>query len=224
MRRLIVPVVTGLIGVLVGGATMAFAVGTTGVINGCYNRTNGNLRVVEAGEACRTGESAISWSVSGGAGPAGATGATGGAGPAGANGATGATGANGTNGTNGTNGINGIDGAIGPQGPRGDTGVTGATGPQGPAGTGGGSALTFYNRFGNTSVPNTDTHLGTARAYCDPGDKALGGGYSAGNMTVEYSTLDSSTPGTEGWFVTARNNTALPQLLFMVVTCANTTP
>ncbi len=242
MRRLIMPIVTGLIGVLIGGATIAFATGSP-TINGCYQKLSGQLRVVEAGESCRASEIAISWSAVGGVGatgpagptgatgptgPAGADGATGPTGPAGAEGATGAAGPAGADGATGATGPAGADGATGPTGPKGDTGATGATGatgPQGPAGTSGGAALGFYNRFANTSVPNTGSHLGTAAAYCDAGDKATGGGYSAGNMTVEYNTLDSSSfPGTEGWTITARNNTAGTQLLFMFVVCANTAP
>ncbi len=131
---------------------------------------------------------------------------------------------------NGASGVDGQAGATGPAGPSGPTGAvgpkgdTGATGPQGPAGTGGAGGLTFYKRFGNTSVPNTGTHVGTVLVYCDAGDMAMGGGYSAGSMTVEYDTLDSSIPGTEGWFVTARNNTGSPLPLFVVVICANTAP
>ena len=236
MRRLMLPVITGLVGVLIGGTTIAVAqIGSNGTINGCYQRLSGQLRVVDSGEPCRNGELAISWSAVGGAGAQGATGATGatGAGGAtGANGLDGATGATGPVGPGGANGSNGADGQTGATGPKGDTGAngtngtngaTGATGPQGPAGSG--AATAFYNRFANTAVPNTDTHAGTAIAYCDPGDKALGGGFSAGTMTVDYSTLTTiDRPGSEGWFVTAHNFTTFPTVtLFVVVICADTT-
>ena len=207
MRRLIAPVVTGLIGVLIGGATVAFAVGTTGVISACFNQTNGNLRVVDAGAACRTGESPISWNASGGAGAVGATGASGPAGAAGPQGATGASGANGTDGTNGSNGVDGAVGATGAvgtsgaQGPKGDTGVAGATGPQGPAGAGGAGSPTLY--LVTASIPLVGPG-GSNRAECNPGDELLSGGYS--NPWGGYIGVNESRPivfinGTAAWEV-----------------------
>ncbi len=202
MRRLIVPVVTGLIGVLIGGATIAFATGNP-TINGCYQKLSGQLRVVDSGESCRASEIAISWSA------AGAAGATGPAGPTGATGATGATGPAGSN------------GSIGPTGPAGTDGATGATGPQGPQGPAGSGSTAFYQRTsGIITVLPTDTHLGTAIATCDAGDKAISGGFSAGNMTVEYSTIQVIGT-TQSWMVVARNNTALPQYLSLIAWCAH---
>jgi hypothetical protein len=66
--------------------------GADGVINACYNSTNGNLRVVKQGQKCRTHEKVLSWNQTGPQGPAGPQGATGPQGPAGPAGATGATG------------------------------------------------------------------------------------------------------------------------------------
>lgn len=111
--------VGGVIGaVLAGGAAYAAIPDSNGVINGCYQKHVGNLRVIDpsAGQTCRHSEVPINWSqtgpqgIQGPQGPKGDTGATGPQGPAGPTGAT------------------------GPQGPKGDTGATGATGPQGPAG------------------------------------------------------------------------------------------
>ncbi len=49
---------------------------SSGVINGCYQKNVGNLRVIDpsAGDSCRPSEIAISWSQTGPAGPAGPTG------------------------------------------------------------------------------------------------------------------------------------------------------
>src|SRR5579862_8251240 len=65
------------------------------VIYACANPGNGNLRIVDATEACRANEVRVQWNA---VGQAGATGPTGPIGPQGLTGATGATGAVGANG------------------------------------------------------------------------------------------------------------------------------
>src|SRR5690349_2504531 len=85
--------------VLAGGAaaTIAAIPGADGVINGCYQKNVGNLRVIDpsGGDSCRPSEIPISWSQTGPQGPKGDTGATGATGPQGLKGDTGATGATG---------------------------------------------------------------------------------------------------------------------------------
>ncbi|MFZ1881412.1 MAG: collagen-like protein [Gaiellaceae bacterium] len=79
-----------------------------GTIHGCYARSGGSLRVIDASVTnCKSTETSLDWNVQGPTGPTGATG------PQGAPGAT------------------GPQGAPGPQGPA------GAQGPQGPAGASG---------------------------------------------------------------------------------------
>jgi Collagen triple helix repeat (20 copies) len=106
LRWLLVGAVVGAVG---GGVALAAIPDSSGVINGCYQKNVGNLRVIDpgAGDSCRPSEIAISWSQTGPQGPPG---------PQGPKGDTGAT---------------GPAGPVGPAGPKGDTG---ATGPQGPAG------------------------------------------------------------------------------------------
>ncbi len=126
-------VVVGVIGFLLGGVGGVFAAGTIpgpgGVIQGCFQKNNGQLRVVVDPTQCRNDEVPLSWNQVGPQGPtgakgdAGATGATGAAGPTGPTGATGAT------------------GPTGPTGPTGATGPTGPTGPVGPTGTTGATPL-----------------------------------------------------------------------------------
>jgi len=80
----------------VGGAFAAAAIpGADGTITGCYTTAGGqqgNLRVVDAGQACAKGETAIRWNQqgvkgeTGPEGPVGPQGDTGPQGPAGANG------------------------------------------------------------------------------------------------------------------------------------------
>ena len=100
---------------LVLGAGIAYATIPSGnVINGCYARSGGTLRVIDGGVTnCKSSETSLNWNVQG---PQGAIG------PQGTQGATGAQGA---------------AGATGAQGPAGPTGATGPAGPQGPAGAGG---------------------------------------------------------------------------------------
>ena len=59
---------------IAGGVTYAVAdIGGAGVINGCYQKNVGNLRVIDpsAGDSCRPSEIAISWSQTGPQGPTG---------------------------------------------------------------------------------------------------------------------------------------------------------
>jgi hypothetical protein len=86
--------------------------GPDGMIDGCYGKKTGQLRVVPARAACHKGERSIAWNQKGNPGSTGAPGASG---------VTGAAGSQGS------------PGAVGPQG---SPGAQGATGPQGPPGPG----------------------------------------------------------------------------------------
>ena len=92
------------------------------VINACVKKKSGKVRIVASLNACRRGESPLSWNVQG---PAGSRGPTGPAGSAGATGPAGAA---------GPKGDAGARGATGPAGAPGPAGREGPTGPQGPAG------------------------------------------------------------------------------------------
>jgi hypothetical protein len=136
VRWLLVGAVVGAVG---GGAALAAIPDSSGVINGCYQKNVGNLRVIDsaAGDSCRPSEIAISWSQTGPQGPQGPTGPQGPKGDTGATGATGPAGPAGPTGPKGDTGATGATGPAGPAGPpgpKGDTGATGATGPAGPAG------------------------------------------------------------------------------------------
>jgi hypothetical protein len=141
--------------VLGAAAAVALATGVAfgaipdsgGVIHGCYNKTNGKLRVADATNPklgdCVGSETALDWNKQGVQGPQGVPGAQG---PKGDRGDTGAAGPQGIPGAQGPKGDTGATGAAGPQGlkgdkgdtgPKGDTGATGpagATGAQGPKG------------------------------------------------------------------------------------------
>ncbi len=133
-------VLGGVVGaILAGGAAFAAIPDSNGVINGCFQKNVGNLRVIDpsAGDSCRPSEVPISWSQTGPAGPQGPKGDTGATGPQGPKGDTGATGPQGPAGPigpAGPTGATGAQGPAGPVGPAGPKGDTGATGPQGVPG------------------------------------------------------------------------------------------
>jgi len=85
-RKLIRPAFVGLaiVGALVvGGIAYANIPDAGGVIHGCYNKTQGSLRVIdsEKGQACTNGESPLNWSQTGPQGIQGPKGPTGPTGP-----------------------------------------------------------------------------------------------------------------------------------------------
>src|SRR4051794_10472909 len=94
--------------IALGGVGIASITGSDGVINACYAKKSGAVRVVKAGKKCAKGEKPISWNQQGPQGPPGAQGAPG---------AQGTPGAQGVAGTNGANGIDGSPGQAGSAGP-----------------------------------------------------------------------------------------------------------
>jgi hypothetical protein len=162
---------------LVGVTAVVSAQVSTGVISACVSRT-GALALSPAG-GCRTGESSLSWNQQGPAGPTGLAGPSGPQGPTGQIGPAGPTGA---------------------QGPIGPAGATGGVGPQGPIGPAGpaGSFTVNYRMVQGTG--------GSAvRAFCQPGEKLLGGGgfASGGSNSMSQSFPISDATGVIAWGTTA---------------------
>ena len=112
MRRTRLLLTGGLAACLVigGGIAVAAVPDDENAITGCYDRTNGNLRIVDAEQPCRQSEARLTWNEAGTRGPAGVAGET------------------------GPQGEQGPAGPPGPVGPQGDPGADGAPGPAGPAG------------------------------------------------------------------------------------------
>src|SRR5215470_2603175 len=103
--------------VAAAGITFATIPDPVGIIHGCFNKSGGNLRVIDNSvTSCGSNETAINWNQSGPMGPQGPVGPAGPQGPM---------------------------GLVGPAGPAGAQGPTGPTGPAGPAGSSGTSAATF---------------------------------------------------------------------------------
>lgn len=86
--------------------------GEEGVIEACFDRDDGELRVLFAGQTCLASQKALSWNQKGVQGDKGEKGDKGDPGP---------------------KGDTGPAGAAGPEGPKGDKGDTGAAGPPGPS-------------------------------------------------------------------------------------------
>jgi Collagen triple helix repeat (20 copies) len=163
-------VIGAVLTIVVLGAGLAYAAiphSGTGVINGCYEKRTGILRVIdaEAGKTCLSFETPISWNQKGPQGeqgPRGDEGEQGTQGDRGPQGEQGPQGERGDKGDQGTQGDRGPQGEQGPQGERGDKGDPGAPGPQGPPGP----SDAYYKRMiAHTDIPSSLTTLATL----DPG-------------------------------------------------------
>jgi hypothetical protein len=157
---------------LAGGVALAAGgiPGPGGVISACFNKTNGNLRVVASLSECRNSELPLQFNQVGQQGPVGPQGPTGLTGPQGLRGFTGAQGAQ------GIQGIQGIQGAVGPQGSQGIQGVPGLAG------------LAGYE-----IVSGQDT------VVCPGGKTVVGGGASGGSILFVKQALLESQPLNNGW-------------------------
>jgi collagen triple helix repeat protein len=175
--------VVGATATIFAAAGVAYAAipGSNGVINGCFEKRSGILRVIDAesGKTCLSFETPISWNQKGPAGPQGLTGDKGEAGPIGATGPKGDQGEPGLPGPIGATGPKGEKGDPGPPGVQGLKGDTGAAGPPGPTGPSGASAT--------YTVRREDAEGTGAVALCLPSEKVAGGGGVArgpGNVAV----------------------------------------
>ena len=138
---------------LAAGAAYATIPGSSGVINGCYGKQNGHLRVIdtETGQSCGNFETPISWNQQG------LKGDTGLAGPPGAKGDKGDT---------------GETGPAGAQGEKGDKGDPGPPGPVGPPGPGGLSGYEVVTARADLVPFEAETET----VMCPSGKRPLGGG------------------------------------------------
>jgi hypothetical protein len=127
---------------IVGTVALAAIPGLGGVITGCYNKSSGALRVIDAQavppQTCTNKETQLTWNQTGPQGPQGPQGPIGTPGPAGLQGPQGAPGAT---------GATGPTGPAGPQGPQGATGPACWPGPQGAPGAQGTAGLTWRGEW-----------------------------------------------------------------------------
>jgi hypothetical protein len=215
-----------------GGIAYAAIPGAGGVINGCYHKNSGVLRVIdpEAGTTCTQAETPISWNHEGPKGETGAQGPRGETGPQGPQGETGAIGPQGPQGDTGAAGAPGPQGPEGPQGPQGVPGIQGERGPQGevgpmgPAGLGGLNGLETL--FGVTAT--TTGSVITAVKHCSDGKIPIGGGaVPSVNEVVLQSSWPLTGPGVGGYGWEARAVTRTGEALgsnwhlYVYVICVN---
>lgn len=158
------------LGVLVGvaGGTAALAgtissiVGSDGTINGCYQKQNGQLRVVARGDSCGPSELGLQWNQKGPKGDPGPQGLQGDVGP---------------------------QGPAGETGPAGPTGATGPQGPAGPQGAAGASVVATQVGVGDSACPSGGSKFtasdGRATFACN-GAPGAGPTAYAGHVDLVY--------------------------------------
>jgi Collagen triple helix repeat (20 copies) len=193
-RTTLVGIVAGFAVLIVGGGVaLATIPSSSGVVNGCYNKTSGALRVIDPAAAnCSNGESPLNWNQTG---PQGLQGPQGPAGPKGDKGDKGDQGLTGSQGAKGDAGAQGPAGPTGPQGPKGDAG---AQGPQGPGGVSGREVV----GNGKTVWPlSTETVVAT----CPDGKVPTGGGVSTQGVFTGDGIITDSYPTSDGWYARVNN-------------------
>ncbi|MDX6397015.1 MAG: hypothetical protein QOJ43_423 [Gaiellaceae bacterium] len=192
-RRLLLACTGTIVVASVGVAYAAIPNSGNGVINGCYEKKTGILRVIDAqaGKSCLGFETPISWSQKGEPGAAGAAGAPGAVGPAGPTGPTGPRGLEGPEGPKGDKGDDGTDGAQGIQGPQGPQGERGAAGDDGADGTG----LESYDQVDGLPCTRDGDAGTTDLTYDDQGFARVQCVVESGPAPC-VDVTDNSTPGT----------------------------
>lgn len=212
MKKYFVGAAVFAVAAILGGVAYAAIPDGNGVIHGCYDSTNGNLRVIDPSVSkCRTSETSLNWNQTGPAGAVGPQGPIGPVGPQGPKGDKGDTGAP------GAQGPAGADGAVGPQGPAGEQG------PPGP------SMLTFHRETidgaalnpGLYPIPPGGSNGGGQFLSCASG-LPIGAGFEG---PLPGAVLDASTPNGGNWIVRVYNLSAqmsggpftLPDVTFYLV-------
>jgi hypothetical protein len=169
---------------LAGGVAWA-AIPSGNVIDGCYQKVEGQLRVIDSTETCRPSELPISWNQTGPQGPQG---------------------------PQGLKGDKGDTGETGPQGPQGESGPQGERGPQGEQGLPGRTVPdtdSFHiPRFVFAEKEIGGNSEGEVIADCPPGETVMGGGFT--NMGDLNILASEPTTGGGGWRVYAKNHRILP--------------
>lgn len=192
-----------------GGVAYATIPDSNGVINACYDKQSGQLRVFDAQagapKGCGSNERALTWNQTG---PQGLQGPQGAPGPQGAQGVPGPKGDQGPQGIPGLQGAAGADGAAGPQGAKGDqgdtgpAGATGPAGPQGPQGAPGGVSGREVKHASGYVLPGNAT---TVWATCSAGKVPIGGGVATNGILTGDATISDSYPTEDGWYGRAFN-------------------
>lgn len=173
-RSAVLATVVGGVGVIAGIAVAT--VPTSATIQGCYNTTNGQLRVVHDDSECRNAEQGIAWNQ------------------------IGPQGIQGIQGTQGIQGIQGVKGDKGDQGIQGETGAPGTMGPQGAPGAQGVPGPAGVSNYSVVQGAGARSNAITvAFAYCPTGTKVLGGGFA--QFGDDEVTQSGPLSDGRGWYV-----------------------
>ncbi len=173
-----------------------------GVIHGCYNQSNGNVRIIDSStDACRNSEVPIHWNQQGPIGPQG---------------------------PQGPQGLPGPIGPMGIQGPQGSPGPAGPAGPQGPAGPG----ITGFQRVeGSTTdtIPANSTF--TIVSGCGAGFETVSGAayvttLPSGSLNSLVHVIGTEYRTTSEFRVYVMNNSSVPQqaVTHLTFLCAQIIP
>lgn len=195
-------VLGAVVAVLALAAGVAFA-SDGDTVHACVN-PGGQIRIVGVADHCRPKETSLNWSIEGPQGPQGPQGDQGDPGEDGTScsvtqGATGAT-------------INCEDGTTA-------TVSDGQDGAQGPSGV-----VEIYIRFGNQVILSPGV-FGSISAFCDPGDRAVGGGYLFNEGAFRDINVFSSLQQTSNHTVQAVNTSTTESASFTPrVVCVDSTP
>jgi hypothetical protein len=207
---------------LAGGVAWASIPDAAGVIHGCYQKNNGQLRVIDSAQtqACAPAESPLNWNQTGPQGPQGPQG------PLGPKGDAGPTGPQGAPGPQGDPGAPGAQGQPGPQGLPGDTGQAGPSDAYFPSGLGGGGDVTGGKDLWHLTLPAGD-YVINAKASLINGDTerqgvfceldGAGFGNPGPNPPLDRSDVSLAATGDGGDFATA------PLLVQVILTDPSTT-
>jgi hypothetical protein len=173
---------------LFGTVALAAIPGAGGVISGCYDKKEGNLRVIDAqaGKKCERSEAALIWNQTGPQGPQGLPGAQG---PAGG------------------------PGPKGDKGDKGDPGPQGQQGPQGVPGVPGVPGLSGLHTIVDRGADHNDFNSNQMKMIgitCPSNQRLTGGGamvfvsLADPNGFKQPIALTANTPdGFNGWFARA---------------------
>ena len=161
-------------------------------IHACVDRTNGQVRIVSAGDPCRRHENPLEWNQEGPSGPAGAPGDPGPSGP---------------------------QGEPGPAGPPGETGSAGSAGPAGAPGAPGISGWEQRTVMGTVPAGGTGTTVvrcSPGKVVFGGGFQTPG---TAVTVTESRPApiLGGANPG---WLVAARNTNGSDASLTAYALCA----
>ena len=169
---------------LLAVASVAYATipDSSGTIHGCYAKSGGSLRVIDATvTGCKSGETSLDWNVQGQPGPQGPEGPAGPQGPTGPQGAIGAT------------------GPAGPEGPAGPAGTSHAY-----SATNGAASLNGMTTVQTLNLPAGDYLLwATGEALDSANDTGTTCKLVSGQTTVQQQSVDTFALGTSDRDATA---------------------